>query len=113
MSINVNKVLLAGNIASDITVNETKSGMPVANFRLAVNSKVSGEDKAMFIDVAVFGNTAEAVNKYCSKGSSVLVDGRLDEDTWMTQTGEKRFKHFVTAQSVSFLNSKPADKGGI
>lgn len=112
MSINVNKVLLAGNIASDITVNETKSGMPVANFRLAVNSKVSGEEKTMFIDVAVFGAIAEAVNKYCSKGSSVLVDGRLDEDTWM-KDNEKRFKHFVTAQSVSFLNTKPADKGGI
>ena len=105
MSIEVNTVLLAGNIASDIDLHYTTNETPVANFRLAVNSGYGDKKKTLFIDVAVFGKTAENVNKYCSKGSSVLVEGRLEEDTWETTEG-KRFKHFVTARFVHFLGVK-------
>ncbi len=112
MSLSINKVLLGGNIASDITSNKTAAGMTVANFRLAVNTHVSsGEPKAMFIDVAVFGVQAENTMKYCGKGSAVLVDGRIDEDTWTTPEGSKRFKHFVTAREITFLTFKAPVKG--
>jgi len=82
----------------------------VVNFRLACNTKLSADStKVLFIDVAAFAKTAEAVSIYCSKGSNVLVEGRLDEDQWQGDNGEKRFKHFITASTVKFIST--TDKG--
>lgn len=111
MSISVNKVILAGNIASDIESNQTSNGTPVANFRLAVSNGFGDNENTMFIDVAVFGKAAEAVAKFCQKGSAVMVDGRLNEDQWTTQEGDKRFKHHITVNApVIFLGGKPRNQ---
>jgi single-strand DNA-binding protein len=106
MMLQYNKVIQAGTIVSDPELRSTGSGVSVVNFRLAVNTKLSADNtKTMFIDVAVFGAQAEAVQQYCHKGSNVLVEGRLDEDQWLGDGGEKHFKHFITAYSVKFVDA--------
>jgi single-strand DNA-binding protein len=102
--VSVNKVLLAGNMTADPALNHTNNGTPVVNFRLASNRKAGDKVKTCFIDCAAFGAQAEAIMQYCSKGSSVLVEAQLDEDQWTADNGEKRFKHYLTAQQVSFLS---------
>lgn len=114
--ININKVLLAGNLTSDPVLSHTTTQTPVVNFRLANNTKIGDKTKVCFIDCAAFGKQAELVMQYCSKGSSVLVDARLDEDQWTTDSGDKRFKHYLTVSQVTFLSfnkDKTADEADI
>lgn len=104
-----NKVILIGNLTKDPELRYTPQGTPVASFRLAVNYryKQSDEDKkeTMFIDNVVFGKQAESCSKYLSKGSSVLVEGRLQERKWESN-GQQKSKFEVVAQSVRFLSRR-------
>ena len=107
MPVYINKVFLAGNLTRDPELRYMPSGMPVANFRIAVNRRYrtkNGEEseEVCFIDVVVYGKMAEVCNEYLSKGRNVLVEGRLRLDTWETDTG-RRSKHVVVADSVKFL----------
>ena len=105
--VSFNKVILIGNLTKDPEIRYTPSGIPVASFRLAVNHRYKqGEEfkeDVCFIDVVVFGKQAESCSQYLSKGSSVIVDGRLQERRWETEDGQKRSKHEVVAQTVRFL----------
>ena len=99
----LNKNLMSGNMTSDPVLNHTASGLPVANFRLANNSMAGDKEKTCFIDCAVFGKRAEATMQFCRKGSPVVVEGRLDEDQWTDDKGQKRFKHYITVSEIHFL----------
>ncbi len=88
-----------------------------AKFSLAVNDSYKGKDgeqveKTCFIDVDTWGRTAENVCAYLSKGSQVLVSGRLQLDRWEDKQGNKRSKHKVVAQTVQFLGGKNSTDGG-
>lgn len=120
--ISYNKVILIGNLTKDPEIRYTPSGTPVASFRLAVNHRYKkGEDlkeDVCFIDIVVFGKQAENCGQYLSKGSSVIVDGRLQERRWETDEKQKRSKHEIVAQTVRFFpkrsdrpTSKQADAG--
>jgi single-strand DNA-binding protein len=120
--VSYNKVILIGNLTKDPEIRYTPSGTPVASFRLAVNHRYKqGEDlkeDVCFIDIVVFGKQAENCGQYLSKGSSVIVDGRLQERRWETDDRQKRSKHEIVAQTVRFFPkrsdrppSKPADAG--
>jgi len=102
--VSYNKVILIGNLTKDPEIRYTPSGTPVTSFRLAVNHRYKqGEElkeEVCFIDVVVFGKQAEACGQYLGKGSSVIVDGRLQERRWETEDGQKRSKHEVVAQTV-------------
>lgn len=110
-----NKVILIGNLTKDPELRYTPQGTPVASFRLAVNyrykqSASGGDDvkqETMFIDNVVFGKQAESCSKYLNKGSSVLVEGRLQERRWESN-GQQRSKFEVIAQSVRFLSRRAA-----
>lgn len=106
----VNRVLLSGNMTADPSLNHTNNGTPVVNFRIASNRKAGDKVKTCFIDCAAFGAQAESVMKYCHKGSSVLVEAQLDEDQWTADSGEKRFKHYLTAQQVHILSWEESAK---
>lgn len=105
-----NKVILMGNLTRDPELRYTPKGTAVAKMGLAVNRvwrTESGEQKeeVTFVDVDVFGRTAENVGQYMRKGSPILVEGRLRLDQWDDkQTGQKRSKLAVTAESVQFLS---------
>ena len=106
----VNRVFLAGNLTRDPEMRYMPSGMPVTNFRLAVNRRYrnrNGEEteEVCFIDVVVYGKLAEVCNEYLSKGRNVFVEGRLRLDTWDTDAG-KRSKHVVVADVVKFIGGR-------
>ncbi|MGH7975540.1 MAG: single-stranded DNA-binding protein [Limisphaerales bacterium] len=114
-----NKVILMGNLTRDPELRYTPKGTAIAKVGLAVNrvwTNEAGEKKedVTFIDVDVFGRTAENVGQYMRKGRPILVEGRLKLDQWDDkQTGQKRSKLGVVAETVQFLGSAPgAGEGG-
>ncbi len=110
-----NKVILIGNLTKDPELRYTPQGTPVASFRLAVNQKFkSGDDMkqdTLFIDIVVWGKQGESCSQYLNKGSSALVEGRLQERRWESD-GQQRSKFEVVASSVRFLSSKRAGGPG-
>ncbi len=110
-----NKVILIGNLTKNPEVRYTPSGTPVTSFGLAVNRRFrQGSDlkeEVCYVDIVVFGKQAENCGQYLSKGNGVIVDGRLQQRRWETEEGQKRSKHEVVAQTVTFL-PKRQDQGG-
>lgn len=105
----VNKVFLLGNVTRNLEIRYTPGGVAVTTIGLAVNEKRGkGEDAkedVLFIDITVFGKTAENCTAYLSKGSPIFVEGKLRLETWNDkETGQKRYKVSVTALSVQFLS---------
>jgi single-strand DNA-binding protein len=104
-----NKIILIGNLTKDPELRYTPQGTPVTSFRLAVNSKYKQSDEikqeTMFIDNVVFGKQAESCSKFLSKGSPVLVEGRLQERRWESN-GQQKSKFEVIAQTVRFLSRR-------
>ena len=114
---NFNKVILVGNLTRDPELRYTPKGMAIAKVGLAINrnwTSESGEKKeeVTFVDVDIFGRTAENVAQYMKKGRPILVEGRLRLDQWDDkQTGQKRSRLGVVAETVQFLGS-PTGGGG-
>ena len=102
-----NKVILIGNLTKNPELRYTPNGTPVANFGLAVNRKYRQaeelKEEVCFVDIVVFGKQAEHCGQYLSKGNGVIVDGRLQQRRWEAEDGQKRSKHEVVAQTVTFL----------
>jgi single-strand DNA-binding protein len=111
-----NKVVLIGNVTKNLELRFTPKGKAVAKLGLAINrfwTNESGERKedVTFVDVDVFGKLAENCAQYLSRGRPVLVEGRLKLDSWDDkQTGQKRSRLGVVAETVQFLGSR-AEQG--
>ena len=111
-----NRVILMGNLTRDIELKYTPSGTAVTDIGLAVNDRrksASGEwvDETTFVDVTLWGRTAEVASEYLSKGSPVLIEGRLKLDTWETD-GQKRSKLRVTGERMQMLGSRSGGGSG-
>jgi single-strand DNA-binding protein len=113
-----NKVILIGNLTRDVELKYTPSGTAIAKFGLATNrtykDSVTGENKqeVMFIDITVFGRSAEIANQYLAKGRRVLIEGRLILEQWVDSSGQKRSRHSVIAERVQFMDSKSSSDSG-
>ncbi len=114
-----NKVILMGNLTRDPELRYTPKGTAIAKVGLAVNrvwTNEAGEKKeeVTFVDVDIFGRTAENVGQYMRKGRPMLVEGRLKLDQWDDkQTGQKKSRLGVVAETVQFLGGAPgAGEGG-
>ncbi len=113
-----NKVVLVGNLTRDPELRYTPKGTAIAKIGLAVNrvwTNEAGEKKeeVTFVDVDVFGRTAENVGQYMRKGRPILIEGRLKLDQWDDkQTGQKKSKLGVVAETVQFLGSAQGGEGG-
>lgn len=112
-----NKVILVGNVTRDPELRYTPKGTAIAKLGLAVNrvwTNDAGEKKeeVTFVDVDVFGRTAENCGQYLRKGRPVMIEGRLKLDSWDDkQTGQKRQKLGVVCETVQFLGSAKQDTG--
>ena len=111
----LNKVFLIGNLTADPELRYTPSGTAVADLRLAVNREYNTKDgerrsEVAYIDVVVWARQAENCSQYLSKGRPVMVEGRLQLDTWENQQGEKRSKLRVVAENVQFLGGRPQER---
>lgn len=102
-----NRVILVGNLTRDIELKYTPGGTAVTDIGMAVNDRrksASGEwvDETTFVDVTLWGRTAEVASEYLGKGSPILVEGRLKLDTWETD-GQKRSKLRVVCDRMQML----------
>lgn len=106
----MNLVMLIGRLTRDPELKYLQgSGTPVANFSVAVDREVTGKDgkkEVDFIDIQVWGKSAENCTNYISKGSKVAIQGSLRIDTYQNQAGENRKITRVNATRVQFLDNK-------
>jgi single-strand DNA-binding protein len=104
---NLNHITLLGHLTRDPDLRYTPNGTPVATLGLAINHRYrrgnEWKDEVCYIDCTVFGRMAETTTDYLSKGSPVLVEGRLRWRSWEAQDGQLRTKHEVLATNVQFL----------
>lgn len=109
-----NRVILVGNLTRDIELRYTPAGTPVTEVTMAVNERVKRNeqwtDEANFFDVTLWSRTAEIAAEYLSKGSPVLIEGRLKYDTW-EQDGQKRSKIKIIGERLQMLGSKGGGGG--
>ncbi len=115
---NLNKVMLIGNLTRDPEVRYTPKGTAVAEIGLAVNRRYTAEsgekrEETTFVDVTLWGRTAELAGEYLKKGRPVYIEGRLQLDSWDDkQTGQKRSKLRVVCEEMQFLGSREGGGGG-
>ena len=111
-----NRVILLGNLTRDPELRYIQSGMAVTDIGLAINDRrknPNGEwvDDPVFVDITLWGRTAEVVSEYCSKGKPLFVEGHLKYETWETD-GQKRSKLKVVGDRIQLLGSKDSAGGG-
>ena len=113
-----NKVILLGNLTRDPEVRYTPKGSAVTDIGMAVNrvyTTDNGEkrEETTFVDVTLWGRTAEIAGEYLKKGRPVLIEGRLQLDTWDDkQSGQKRSKLKVIGEGMQLIGSRPGGGGG-
>lgn len=96
-----NKIILLGNITRDVEVKMSSSGTHISTLNIAVNNLFNKEE-VLFINVMYFGKTAELAANL-EKGQKILVEGRLTEDKWEDQEGNKRSKMKVIGNSLVMI----------
>ena len=112
MARTINKVELLGRVGTDPEMRYTPNGTAVTNLRLATDRyRKDGEDATDWHTVIVWGKTAEAVNNYVQKGQRVYVAGRLVQNTWENDDGQRRHRTEVHTQEVVFLDSNGNGNG--
>ena len=105
----MNKAILIGRLTRDPEMRTTSSGIATTTFSIAVNrnfTNQNGEREADFINIVTWRKQAENVAKYCTKGSQVAIDGRIQTRTYDAQDGTKRYVTEVVADNVTFLGAK-------
>ena len=113
----LNKVFLLGNLTRDPDFRGLPSGQSVCTLGLAVNRRFMGsngqeQEESCFVDVSVWGKTAQNCRQYLSKGSQVMVEGRLKLDSWEDRNGGgRRSKLTVVAENIQFMNRRSREDG--
>ncbi|MCR9230436.1 MAG: single-stranded DNA-binding protein [bacterium] len=114
-----NKVILVGNLTRDPQVRYTPGGTAVAEIGLAVNrswfdkNSNSRKEETTFVDVTLWGRTAEVASEYLTKGRPVLIEGRLQLDQWDDkESGQKRSKLKVVGENMTMLGKNDGGGGG-
>jgi single-strand DNA-binding protein len=107
---NINRVILTGNLTRDPDMHGTPSGLSICKFGIAVNTRRKNsegqwEEKPNFFRVTVFGRQADTCHQYLKKGRPVAIDGRLEWSTW-ERDGQKRESVDIIADTVQFLGGR-------
>lgn len=102
---NLNKVIIAGNLTRDPELRQIPSGQSVCSFSVATNrfftdSSGQKQKQAEFHNVVAWGRQAEIINQYLRKGGIVLVEGRLQTRSWQDQQGAKHWKTEIIAEQI-------------
>jgi single-strand DNA-binding protein len=117
MAASLNRVLLMGNLTRDPEVKYTPKGTAVCDLGIAINDTYKAQDGSFketvtYVDVEVWGRTAENCKQYLTKGRPVFVEGQLRLDQWETPQGEKKSRMKVRADRVQFLGGGGPGGGG-
>lgn len=103
----LNRVALVGRLTRDPELRRTSNGKAVTSFNLAVERNFKSDDQeADFINCVCWGKIAENTERYCSKGSMVSVDGRIQTRNYDNNQGQKVYVTEVIADSVQFISTK-------
>lgn len=103
----LNRALLVGRLTRDPELRRTGSGKAVTSFNLAVERNFKSDNQeADFINCVCWGKIAENTERYCSKGSMVSIDGRIQTRNYENNQGQKVYVTEVIAESVQFINTK-------
>jgi single-strand DNA-binding protein len=113
----MNKTIITGNLTKAPETRHTQGGTAICNLSVAVNDRVKKNDEwqddTSFFDVVCFGKTAENCNNYLSKGSKVLIEGSLKQETWQErESGRNRSKVVIKALNIEFLNKVQKSEQG-
>ncbi len=111
-----NRVILIGNLTRDIELRYTPGGMAITENCVAVNDRrknATGDwiEEATFVDVTLFGRIAEVCSEYLSKGSPIMVEGRLKLDQW-EKDGQKRSKLYVIGERMQLIGGREGGGSG-
>lgn len=103
----VNKVIIIGNLVREITLAALPTGNKVVNFSLAVNRKYKdaegvSKESVEYIDMVAFGRHAELIAQYTKKGQSLFCEGRLQTRTWIKDDNTKGYKTEVIVENFQF-----------
>ena len=105
----INKVIVTGNLTRDPELRETRDGLQILSFGVAVNDRWKNqqtqqwEDRPNFVDCAMFGNRAASVAGFLLKGTKVAIEGKLRWSQWQSQDGSKRSKLEVVVDELEFM----------
>ncbi len=109
-------MMLMGHLGADVDLRQTKSGLSVASFPVAINRYVQGDDgKSEVVDyhrVVVWGKFSEVCSKFLAKGAAVYVEGRLINHSFEDKDSKKQYRTEVVADNVNFLTFKKSKSGG-
>jgi single-strand DNA-binding protein len=117
--VNINRVVISGNLTADPDLKELSGGNSRCRLRLASNTRRrqpdgSWGDKPNYFDIVVWGAQGQAAQRYLRKGSAIAVDGRLEWREWATDSGDKRSAVEIIAENLQFLGgSQPASEPGV
>ena len=112
MAKTINRVELLGRVGADPEMKYTASGTAVTQLRLATDrARKNAEDATDWHTVVVWDRLAEAVNQYVLKGQRIYVAGRLVQNSWEGDDGQRRYRTEVHAQEVVFLDSSRNGNG--
>lgn len=111
-----NRVVLMGNLTRDIELRYTPGGTAVTDIGVAVNDRrktAEGEwvEEVTFVDVTLWGRTAEVAGEYLGKGSPIFLEGRLKLDTW-EKDGQKHSKLKVVCDRMQLIGGRDGSSGG-
>lgn len=102
----INNCIVMGHLVRTPDLRSTPSGSPVCDITLALNRKANGREDVCYVDVVAWGKNAENCGKYLDKGSCVLVEGYLKQESWDDRSsGQKRTKLKLVAEKVQFISS--------
>ena len=112
-----NKVILMGNLTRDPELRVTPGGLSICKLGLAVNRTYKDREgnrreDTTFVDVESFGQQAELLSKYMTKGRPIFIEGRLKFDSWENAEGEKRSKLGVVLENFQFMGGRGEEDGG-
>ena len=116
MPLNLNRVLLGGNLTRDPQVRLFANERAVADFGLAINRRSKAadgqqKDETTFVDCEAWGRDAELISQYLTKGSPIFIEGRLRLDTWDDKKdGSKHSKLKIVVERFQFLNDAKGDR---
>ena len=103
----MNQFNFCGRLTRDPDTRQTKSGISVCNFGLALNRKTKDGEDTTFVDMEAWERQADVLSQYAKKGSQILVTGRVKQDSWENEHGDKRTKHIFVVERFDFIGNKP------
>src|SRR3984893_15071125 len=112
---NINRIIISGNLVANPTLRETHSGTPVASATIANNECCNygdGERQQVttFVDVAVWGKSGESFASLVKKGQEVIIEGQSRRNDWESEDGQKHSKHFLKAESWQFTEYRRRER---